>query len=69
MSLAVPFSALFVHKPASLKANLDLLERTFEQVMYLAYGQLVDRLNVIDHVNADELRSSMPKSLKAALTQ
>lgn len=69
MSLAVPFSALFAHKANSLDANLDLLERTFEQILHLAYAQVVGKLNVIDHVNADELRALMPKSLKAALTQ
>jgi hypothetical protein len=69
MGLAVPFSALFIHKEASLKANLDLLQRTFEQVLYLAFAQLAHRLNVIGHANADTLRSIIPRSLKAALSE
>jgi hypothetical protein len=58
-----------VHKEHSLNSNVELLERTFEQILHLAYTQLVGRLNVIDHVNADELRALVPKSLKAALAQ
>lgn len=69
MSLAVPFSALFAHKDEAFQANLDLLERTFEQILYLAYAKLVGRLNTVDHVNADELRALIPRTFKVALAQ
>lgn len=69
MSLAVPFSALLSHKAELFKMNIDLLGRTFEQILLLAYTELVGRLNAIDHVNADELRGLIPRSLKVALSQ
>jgi hypothetical protein len=69
MSLSVPFSALFTHKETALKANVGLLEKAFEQILYLAFTQLSHRLNVIGHDNADELRAIIPRSLKAALTE
>jgi hypothetical protein len=69
MSLAVPFSALFSHKDEPFKANIELIGRTFEQILFLAYAELVDRLNTIDQGNADELRGLAPRALKVALTQ